>query len=850
MFNRFGAHFACAIAVILMIGSPGSSQMASKDRILRPVDPSQTALVPGTAHPLARPEFDQGRVSPDRPITGTLVFRLSATQQTDLDRLLQAQQKPSSPSYHQWLTPEQYADRFGMSQNDLAKVSAWLKSQGLTVNGISRGRTELYFSGQVGAVENAFRTEIHQYAVNGKVHFANATGISVPQSFGDVVLGVRGLDNFRPKPMSRFHTMSASGASPRFTSSISGNHFLNPADFAVIYDVLALYNAGFDGTGVKIAVIGQSEILATGNATTDLDAFRTSAGLPTKDPAFTLVPSTGSATFNSGDAVEADLDLEWSNAVAKNADVTFVFSGNTGNAFDAISFAVNQGLSSYQIISNSFGLCESDIGQAQADSLWQLVRQATSQGQTMTSATGDTGAADCDGDQANVPASASKGLSVDVPAAIPEVTGVGGTEFMGDAAGTVSGTAPNTCAAATPFWLASPGTPPACDLSSPEATAISYIPEMAWNDTTQDKRLSAGGGGASTFFAKPTWQSGAGVPADGARDVPDIALNASADHDPYLICSQAAFAGSKTPLTSCANPTTDGFRASDNQSLSTVGGTSAGAPTFAGILALIIQATGAKGLGNVNPMLYSLATNSPLAFNDITSGSNAVPCVVATTDCPVGTTTIGFSAGPGYDQATGLGSVDANQLEAAWAAALAAPKADFLMDAHNGTAAPPQTGMATINITATNGFADTVNLTCAPSSAATAAQITCSLNPTSVVLSSSTNSGTSTLSLTTVAALEKPRMRSPHGTWLAATGGLFAAVLLGGIPSRRRWYSLFALVLLATGIGASGCGGGGSSPPPTQKAQGTPAGTYAITVTGTGMATGATHSTTVTLFVQ
>ncbi|HEV2699368.1 MAG TPA: S53 family peptidase, partial [Terriglobales bacterium] len=688
------------MAIVLLVGSPGVGQHAIKDRITRPVNPAEMAMVNGTAHPLARPEFNQGRARADLAINGSLIFRLSRAQQSNVDRLLRDQQDSSSPNYHNWLTPEQYADRFGMSGNDLTKVAEWLKSQGLSVEGVSRSRTELYFSGTASQVENTFRTEIHRYVVKGEEHFANATPLSLPLSLVDVVLTVRGLDNFRPHPHIRVRRMSSNGPSANFTSDISGRHFLNPNDFAVIYDVAPLYSAGFDGTGVKIVVIGQSTIVVGGNSTADLVAFRSAAGLPAKDPTFVQVPATGTASFRAGDATEADLDLEWANAVAKNADVIYVFSGSTGDAFRAISYAVSQNLA--PIISNSFGLCEADLGQSSANAIWQTIRQASAQGQTVTSASGDAGAADCDGDLATVPKSASKGLTVDLPAAIPEVTGVGGTEFTGDpdvcdaAAGCPKTTlCPNGLAPADGnFWLQE------CDLTSPVATAEKYIPEMAWNDTTQNGELSASGGGTSSFFAKPSWQAGTGVPADGARDVPDVALNASPDHDSYLICSQPFYVGMKSPPTSCNN----GFRASDN-TLTAIGGTSAGAPTFAGILALILQATGATGLGNVNPMLYSLAANSPAAFNDTPAGSNnKVPCVAGSKSCPAGTTSIGFSTGTGYDQVTGLGSVDADKLEAAWLAST--PTADFVIDGQTSTAtAPGQSGTSTINVTATNGFA-------------------------------------------------------------------------------------------------------------------------------------------------
>ena len=145
---------ACAAALVLAVGSPGTSQMATQDRIMRPIDSAEVVVVRGTAHPLARPEFDQGRVDSELAINGALVFRLSPAQQADLESLLRDQQNPSSPRYHQWLTPEQYGDRFGMSRNDLRKVTAWLKSQGLTVEGSSRGHTEVYFSGSAGTADN------------------------------------------------------------------------------------------------------------------------------------------------------------------------------------------------------------------------------------------------------------------------------------------------------------------------------------------------------------------------------------------------------------------------------------------------------------------------------------------------------------------------------------------------------------------------------------------------------------------------------------------------------------------------------------------------------------------------
>jgi subtilase family serine protease len=783
---------------------------------------------------MAHPQRDQGRVSPEQRLTGVaLTFRLSPTQQSDLKELLREQQDRSSPNYHKWLTPEQYAARFGMTPNDLTKVTSWLQTQGLTVNGISRNRNEISFSGSVGQVEYALKTELHHFLVNGEEHMANAGDVSLPEAFAGETLGVRGLNDFHPKP--RFRQPLT-----RFTSNASGNHFVIPGDFATIYDV----PSNLDGTGQSIAVVGQTLI-----SNTDIDAFRGAAGLPARTSSNfqqIQVPGTGTALTCTGDETEADLDLEWSEAVAQNATIKFVFAGNgsgttctnrTTNVFDALQYSITNNVA--PIISISYGNCEANLGSSFVVTMQQWAQEANAQGQTISGPSGDSGAADCD-----TGSSARHGFAVDVPAAIPEVTGVGGSEFTGDAAGAVVLT--TGCAAATTDWG------PSCTGTSSMGTALHYITEKTWNDTTSSG-LSAGGGGASTIFSKPSWQSGTGVPGDGKRDVPDIALNASDGHDPYLICSQDVFTG--TSATSCAN----GFRASDsnaaenlNNTLSAVGGTSAGAPTFAGILALINQATGSNGLGNVNPMLYGLAARSPTAFHDITSGNNNVPCTAGTKNCPSGTNSIGFSAGAGYDQVTGLGSLDVANLISAWTGVTAAE--DFSVEGQVTSApAAGQTGTSSITVTELNGFTGTVNLTCAASSTV---KISCSLNPASVTFPAiSGKTLTSTLSLTAAADLRLPQRLPSHKSKFGSAGfmtmsfGLFAAVIFGGIPLRRKWAALFGLVLLGIVITGIGCGGGSSSVLPKVV---TPK-NYVVTVTGAGTnssGTALTHSTAVSFTVQ
>jgi subtilase family serine protease len=816
-----------AVAALLVVAVAASAQ--TRNRITQGMETGERAVVAG-AHPLARAKFDRGPVADGMRIDhAAMVFKPSPEQQQALEKLLAEQQDPASPNYHKWLDPEQYGQRFGMSEDDLAKVSNWLKSQGLTVGGYARGRNRIFFSGTAAQVASAFRTEFHQYAVDGETRFANATGISVPAALSGIVIDFRGFDSFRPRP--RVHPVKSN-----FTSHVTGNHFVAPVDFAVIYNLKPLYDAGFDGTGESIAVVGQTEIHRT-----DITSFRSAAGLPPAN--LQLIPIDSTQTgFKSKDEVEADLDIEWSGAVAKNATILYVFTGansTTKNVFDAFSFAIDNKLGS--VISTSYGNCEAILGTF-VQTLRQDAQRANTQGQTITAASGDSGAADCDLPSAN---SAVKGLAVDSPASVPEVTGIGGSEFTGDLAGTVTGTAPNTDASGTTFWA---GTTGAKDTIN---SALSYIPEMAWNDTVASvaagKGLSASGGGVSTVFSKPAWQSLNNItPADGQRDVPDASLTASPNHDSMLICSQASFGATPANPTSCSA----GFRASDG-SFGAVGGTSVGAPAFSGIVAIINQATqSSSGNGPINPILYDRTKIPAAAFHDITTGDNKVPCTAGSTGCPA-SHVIGFSAGPGYDLVTGLGSINADVLVRSWPNFVAT--ADFSV---GGTPvsipAPGQPGTSTVTVTATNGFNGTVNLACALTPASTTVGVTCAfLPPASVSVNGSSQTATLTISTVpphvlsgTSASLQRPRGFG----WVAASGSaLLAGVFLLGIPLRWRrrgaGLGVMLVVFLAAGMG---CGGGSSTPPP--KTGGTPVGNYTIAVTATSGAL--THNTNLAVTVQ
>jgi subtilase family serine protease len=792
-----------AVTLLLTFGLSLTAFSQSKlpNRITRAIDERESVVLQGNVRPQLRTAVDQGRMDGGQRLHGvSMAFKRSAEQEADLEKLLSEQQDPSSANYHKWLTPEQYADRFGLNSADLATVMAWLQGQGFTVEQVARGRTQVWFGGPISQIETVFRTEMHRYTVDGEVHFANGTEPAIPAALADVVLGMHNLDDFRPRARVRNRKLSAE-TTAHFTSSISGNHYLAPDDIATIYDVNALYSAGFDGAGQKLVVVGQSTV-----RTSDLDAFRTAANLPARTSANfqqIQVPNSGTATEKTGDVDESSLDLEWSAGVAKGATVIFVFTGNSPNfnVFDSLQYAVDNNVA--PVISMSYGNCETNLGTF-LNVLQTTAQQAVAQGQNIIAASGDSGAADCETAGAT---SATHGLAVDAPGVVPEVTSIGGSQFSADVANPAT------------YWSATN--------NGNSGSAIQYIPETSWNDGSG---VSAGGGGVSTKFAKPTWQTGTGVPADGKRDVPDISLDASPNHDGYLLCSGG----------SCTN----GFRDSANN-LNVAGGTSFGAPAFAGILAILNEATASTGQGSsLNSSLYSMVSSHPNAFHDVTTGTNKVPCTSGSPDCPTsGTLQIGYSAGTGYDLVTGLGSVDAFNLVTSWPGFVTSPTYFMSSTPTSITIAQPgQSGSASVKITALNGFTGTVNLSCKVSN--TTVEITCSV-PGTAAISGGAASATLMVSTTAAHAVSGPSSasnRMPSG-WLGGSLALIAGATLIAAPKRRCWSIVLGMVLLTIAFASVGCGGGSSSSTP--KDAGTPAGSYTVTVTGTNGSTSRTASVSV-----
>lgn len=760
-------HRVVPLAVVtLLLSLSGFAQSPARDRIVSSIDNTRTTLLRGNIHPNARTEFDRGQVSPSMTMTHMLLsLRRTPEQQASLDKLLEEQTNPKSARYHQWLTPEQFADRFGVSQNDYNKAAAWLQSRGFKVVQKARSRTWIAFDGTAAQAASVFRTRIDQYEVKGQLRYGNAAEPAVPSALAAVVAGVR-LHNFKPHAYSVARKLN-----PNFTSDQSGNHFLTADDFATIYNLHGLYNAGIDGTGEKLAVMGQTDIVMS-NVTT----FRALNGLPALTP--TVILNGPDPGVVSGDDTEAYLDIEWAGAVARNAQIIYVNSGGTpSGAFDALKYAIDNVTA--PVISISYGDCEPNFTPSDINTIQGWLQQANAQGQTVVGPSGDDGAADCDYplNSSQIVISATHGLAVDIPASFPNVTAVGGTRFE---EGTGS------------YWNTTN--------NANNGSAKSYIPEIVWNDTMEDinspggtNSFSATGGGKSALFTKPSWQTGTGVPSDNVRFVPDIAFAASVDHDGYLVCMP----GFCTPG--------NGFRDSSNVGLGVVGGTSAGVPVFAGIVSLINQQTGGSQ-GNFNPILYSLAASTPSIFHDITSGDNKVPCTSPSKDCPSGTISIGYSADIGYDPTTGLGSIDGSALVNSFSASGGHPDVQIARQSTTLTITHGNTATDTLSFNSVNGFSGTLNLTCTVS--AGLGSTTCSIPATVTV------NPTATADLTIHAASHLAGLGNtePPLGWTTGSLALFAGmVLLSGKGSRKRLGWLAVLSVLTLTMLMLGCGGGGSS---------------------------------------
>jgi subtilase family serine protease len=742
------------LAMLALVATTVGAQTPAP-RIQAEVSTSEMSVLKGSLNPLAQPQFDAGRVPANTQLTGiTIVFMRSEAQQADLESLLAAQQNPTSPLFHQWLTPDQFGARFGMAQSDLATVQTWLEQQGFAVDSIGRSRNMIRFSGTAGQVEQAFQTQMHYFNVAGEKHLAPSTELSVPTAIAPVVETVRNLDNFKPRAM---HIRG----NPAFTSGMTGSVFFSPGDIKLIYDMNPLLSQSFNGSGQSIAIMGQSAIV-----TSDITNFQTAAGLTPTAPTQVLVPGTGTPQTYSGDQGESSLDLEWSGAMATGANIFFVYTGNSQNTtgvFDSISYAIDQKIG--DIISVSYGTCETLLGTFSLESAFQ---QAASQGQTVVSAAGDTGSTGCwtgSTTAGNPTATQQQALAVNYPASSPNVLGVGGTE--------ISQASSAYYTQGQGYWAAeTSGT----DIIT---SALKYIPEVVWNDSLASAQggfgLSATGGGVSSLFAQPSFQSkyftatGEANPNSSWRLVPDVALFSSPNYVPYLFCTSDMSNWSTGQEASCNS----GFRDSATGTLTAAGGTSFATPIFAGMIAIINQKNGyAGGSGLINPALYQLASNASTyasGFHDITSGNNECPSGAPVTPACTGPATSSYSASTGYDPTTGLGSVDLNNLVTAsgWPTASPLVGTSTTVAASNGSPNQNTSVTFTITVASTTGSSmPTGNVTISVDGAGTSF----GSGSTSTVTLASNGTATYSTSFTTAGIHQVVAQYVPDSTHAASTG--------------------------------------------------------------------------------
>lgn len=909
--KTFAVITSTLILVLLFLVAQRSMGQSSADRlIMQAVDESKLITLKGNTYPLARAEFDRGAVPASLPMNRMLlVMKRSPAQESALEAFLAQQVDESSPNYHKWLTPDQFGEQFGASQDDIAQVTSWLQSHGFQVAPASHGRGVVEFSGNAGQVQSAFHTAIHYYNVDGHQRWANQSDPQIPAAFAPAVAGFVSLHNFPKHAQNRslgvvsrnMATAKAEPIRPQFTFNggcVATDCFaVGPQDFATIYNVTPLYTAGIDGTGEVVAIVADSNI-----SIADVAQFRSIFGLPAKAPNVIVNgPDPGIQPCPDGSECEAVLDVEWSGAVARNATIDLVVSQDEATFGTDLSaeFIIDNNLA--PVMSESFGQCELFLGGAGNAFQNSLFMQGAAEGVTVAISTGDNGSTGCLLNPPNSDSPNTFGLGVNGIASTPFNVAVGGTDF-------------NQINNATAFWNSS-------NTSGTQGSAKGHIPETTWNDSCTNEslgtdfgfssnqetncnnpaigsvlpfeQLNGGSGGVSTCttptgsaettsqcaggYAKPSWQVGPGVPADGKRDIPDVSLFASTGFMTgsfYIVCE----ADSQNGLPCTLTP--DG---SGNFDFGGVGGTSVSVQVFAGMMALADQK--AKGaLGNVNPKFYSLAASqagqcpsaSPAAscaFYDISVGTIAQPCTTATTAAPspnctttnntdaIGVLT-GYNAGTGYDRATGLGSINAFNLVQSFASVTGIT--GFAVGPASGTASVTAGSTTTYPLTVTGafGFAGTVTITCS----GLPAGVTCSATPATITAAAPTATSTLTFTATSGANLipQGPGV-GPNGIpnrgapllagssqRVLASAFTLALVLWGGVflfgSKNRMWRSTGVLALaifgalLVASCGGGGGGGSGPTPPPPVT------NTTTVLVTGTSGSTIA--STVVTLTVQ
>lgn len=696
-------------AILFLAGGSLALMAQTTGRLAEPlihaqIDDNKLVTLKGNTRPEATVENDLGAVSDDLSMDHMMLqLQRSPQQEEAVQKFIDSLHDPKSANFHKWLTAEQFGAKFGLAQADLQTITRWLESHGFTIHRVYPSGMVIDFTGTAGQVRSAFHTSVHNLDVAGVRHISNVSDPQIPEALVPAVAGVVSMHDFRPHKRSR----------PKYTFTYDQQPYeaVVPADLATIYDFNPVFNKGITGAGQIIAVIEDTNLYTSSDWTTFRKTFGlsqyTTGTLATIHP----VPPTGFTNcLNPGvnqDDDEAILDAEWSTAAAPGAAIVVASCADT-NVTSGIYIAplnlVNESVPP-PIISISYGGCEAENGAAANLAIRAEYQQGVAEGVSIFVAAGDEGAASCDAGLI----SATHGIGVSANASTPYNVAVGGTDFSDVFSGTTNA-----------YWSKTNGLT--------YGSALSYIPEIPWNDSCAGSLVStymgfttgygengfcnsaiaiaggfqvvaAGSGGPSNCatgaptsfgvangtcqgYAKPSWQTGVpGIASDGVRDIPDVSSFAS-----------DGFIWGHYSVTCFSDPDNGGVPCTGAPlNWAGFGGTSVASPVLAGIQALVNQNAASGPQGNPNYVYYALAASTPGVFHSVGLGDMVVNCggvnncygFAGTLDYGRGgrvfgttyagalsvsdtTYTPAYAAGTAWNFANGLGSVDVYNLVMNW----------------------------------------------------------------------------------------------------------------------------------------------------------------------------------------
>jgi len=477
-------------AVVVFAGGVLYAQAPVRSLITGTTDENNLVTLRGNTRSEANPQNDAGRVA-DETVMDHMLLQLQRAPEREqaLVTMIDQLHDKKSANFHHWLTPEQFGQNYGLGQADIQVIKGWLESHGFAVNVIYPNRMLMDFSGTAGQVRAAFHTEIHQLSVNGEKHIANMSDPKIPAALASAVKGVVSLNDFRPRKMMKrvvkpakadFTISDSCGFLTGLRDSTSACEALMPADLATIYNLNPLFTGGISGKGQTIVVIEDEDAYSLG----DWNSFRKVAGLARTYPYGTIsqthpAPPTGPTNctdpgdLNDTTDDEVAIDMEWASAAAPNAAIQVAVCADTRTTFGGLLALQNllnaPGASTTgpAIVSISYGESESQNGATQNAAYNTTYQQGAAEGVSIFVSSGDEGPASSNASGAD----STRGITVSGFTSTPYNISVGGTDFSDSYSGTQS-----------TYWSPT-------NSASSYGSALSYMPEIPWNDSCADNLI-------------------------------------------------------------------------------------------------------------------------------------------------------------------------------------------------------------------------------------------------------------------------------------------------------------------------------------------------------------------------